>query len=659
MYFSRIALYNFGIYKGVHEVRLTDKVRNRNVTLIGGLNGRGKTTLHDAALLALYGKQALKYMQENARSYDRFLLDHIHKSAAAPEAYVEVTLVLENDSVLTVRRSWQSRNGKITQSVHVTKDNQEDSYLAESWQYYVEEILPFGIAKFFFFNNEKITQLADDASFEQIKSSIKSAIGVTTIENAISHLNAVIRRKKEALQAFEKGEVNQEYQQIQTQLADSRQKLEQARREVEAMDMDYGELVARMEATEEQFWASGGELSRNRDEILKERQRVSEEAARVRGEVLQMVSNAATPLLLCQNLVRQAYNEADGQRNANAQRYYERMLRALRERVTERLRDFQVSDEIMAAIERVIMEELGTQAEETPDMTTVFSASGLLSAENLISHGFSSMTGRIGELIGSQKDYESQIMNLDTHLKEADDKTEAMRLFEDLKELEKQRSVRIYAIQKKQDEIASLERHMDTMKARRIQLLTNILGKENENDDNARIIQYAAMSIEALREFERRLQREKVEQLSETVTSCFQSLVGKTSLVKRIEIHSDTLDVTMTDANGAELFKHQLSAGEQQMFAISIVWALALTSGYQAPVMIDTPMARLDSIHRENFVRKYLPAASSQVIVLSTDEEVYGGYLDALREYVVDSYTLKYSDSEQCTSIVHGYFEEA
>lgn len=659
MYFSRIALYNFGIYKGVHEMRLTDKVGNRNVTLIGGLNGRGKTTLHDAALLALYGKQALKYMQENARSYDRFLLDHIHKSAAVPEAYVEVTLVLENDSVLTVRRSWQSRNGKITQSVHVTKDNKEDSYLAESWQYYVEEILPFGIAKFFFFNNEKITQLADDASFEQIKSSIKSAIGVTTIENAIGHLNAVIRRKKEALQAFEKGEVNQEYQQIQTQLADSCQKLEQTRREVEAMDMGYGELVARMEATEEQFWASGGELSRNRDEILKERQRVSEEAARVRSEVLQMVSNAATPLLLCQNLVRQVYNEADGQRNANAQRYYERMLRALRERVAERLRDFQVSDEIMEAIERVITEELGVHAEETPEMTTVFSASGLLSAENLISHGFSSMTGRIGELIGSQKDYESQIMNLDTHLKEADDKTEAMRLFEDLKELEKQRSVRIYAIQKKQDEIASLERHMDILKARRIQLLTNILGKENENDDNARIIQYAAMSIEALREFERRLQHEKVEKLSETVTSCFQSLVGKTSLVKRIEIHPDTLDVTMTDANGAELFKHQLSAGEQQMFAVSIVWALALTSGYQAPVMIDTPMARLDSIHRENFVRKYLPAASSQVIVLSTDEEVYGGYLDALREYVVDSYTLKYRDSEQCTSIVHGYFEEA
>lgn len=95
------------------------------------------------------------------------------------------------------------------------------------------------------------------------------------------------------------------------------------------------------------------------------------------------------------------------------------------------------------------------------------------------------------------------------------------------------------------------------------------------------------------------------------------------------------------------------------MFAISIVWALALTSGYKAPVVIDTPMARLDSSHRENFVTKYLPSASSQVIVLSTDEEIYGHYLDILRENVLDYYTLLYREDEQCTSIVQGYFSEA
>ena len=93
------------------------------------------------------------------------------------------------------------------------------------------------------------------------------------------------------------------------------------------------------------------------------------------------------------------------------------------------------------------------------------------------------------------------------------------------------------------------------------------------------------------------------------------------------------------------------------MFAISIVWALARTSGYKAPVVIDTPMARLDSSHRANFVTSYLPSASSQVMVLSTDEEIYGRYLDMIRENVINYFTLHYREGEQCTSIINGYFE--
>ena len=126
-----------------------------------------------------------------------------------------------------------------------------------------------------------------------------------------------------------------------------------------------------------------------------------------------------------------------------------------------------------------------------------------------------------------------------------------------------------------------------------------------------------------------------------------------------IAVHNADANHTLAlDLDGNELLKHQLSAGEQQMFAVAIVWALALTSGYKAPVIIDTPMARLDSSHRANFVTKYLPAASSQVMVLSTDEEVYGRYLDLVRDNVVDYYTLLYREEEQCTSIVHGYFGE-
>ena len=130
---------------------LTDKIGDRNITLIGGLNGRGKTTFHDAVLLALYGKQALKYIQEKEKSYEKLLLDHINKHATDDETYVAVTLVLEDETEIRIKRMWKARGKKINQQTIVEKNGIADKYLGDNWSYYIEEILPFGIARFFLF----------------------------------------------------------------------------------------------------------------------------------------------------------------------------------------------------------------------------------------------------------------------------------------------------------------------------------------------------------------------------------------------------------------------------------------------------------------------------------------------------------------------------
>ena len=137
---------------------------------------------------------------------------------------------------------------------------------------------------------------------------------------------------------------------------------------------------------------------------------------------------------------------------------------------------------------------------------------------------------------------------------------------------------------------------------------------------------------------------------------CFEYLSQKQGIITSISIDPKTLDITLSDYNGGILLKDQLSAGEKQMFAISILWGLAISSGYKLPVIIDTPMARLDSEHRSNFINRYLPNASSQVIVLSTDEEINGKYLDDIKEYVNTSYLLVYDEADKSSSIQSGYF---
>ena len=658
MYFTKIELHNFGIYKGHHEMCLSDQIGNRNITLIGGLNGRGKTTFLDAILLALYGKQALKYVQENVRSYERLLIEHINKHTTDDFTYVAVSLVLEDGTALRVCRKWKLKGKKIDESIVVEKNGVIDKYLGESWSYYIEEILPFGIARFFFFDNEKIAQLADDDSFEQIKTSIKSAIGVSTIEKAITHIDEVIRRKKDALQAFEKSEVNQGYQEVEAQLKELNAKIEAARREAENLKGNCESIAITIDTKEKAFWASGGDLTLSREAIRQEKEKIKAYVQEVRDEIMLRVSDPATPLFMCRKLVTEAYDAEIEEQKKAALKLSDPIVEGIQKNILDRFNQGNFDDRTLRIITDIVKQEIGkfTSTVEGAEHINM-SHTTMLLFDKLIVTIFHSLDQKIESLISHVDAQENELMSLDAHLGESDEKTMAMKLYETLKEYERQKALADDQYQKQQSLIESLERQKEALHAKRLQLIKTIAEKENTNDDNSRIVKYSVMSIEVLNEFKVRLQREKIDKLSATATECFQTLVEKDSLVSKIHIDTDSLDVTILDPDGHELLKNQLSAGEQQMFAISIVWALARTSGYKAPVVIDTPMARLDSSHRANFVTSYLPSASSQVMVLSTDEEIYGRYLDMIRENVVAYFTLHYQEEDQCTSIVNGYFE--
>ena len=89
-----------------------------------------------------------------------------------------------------------------------------------------------------------------------------------------------------------------------------------------------------------------------------------------------------------------------------------------------------------------------------------------------------------------------------------------------------------------------------------------------------------------------------------------------------------------------------------------MLWALAKTSGRKLPVIIDTPLARLDSEHRANIIERYLPEVSHQVVVLSTDTEVDMEVAASLDKHVSHSYLLDYIRHEGRTVTVPGYFAD-
>ena len=159
MHFSSIELYNYGIYKGLHTLNLVNQQEQKNITLIGGMNGRGKTTLLDSVFLCLYGRKAIEFVAGKKEAYNKVLRDRINKSSQENSTYIKLTMEMEDEeeTTISITRLWQQNDRKINTSLRVEKNGISDNYLSENWEYYVEELIPFGIAKFFFFDNEKNT----------------------------------------------------------------------------------------------------------------------------------------------------------------------------------------------------------------------------------------------------------------------------------------------------------------------------------------------------------------------------------------------------------------------------------------------------------------------------------------------------------------------
>ena len=141
MHFRLIELFNFGIYKGLHRIELMNQTGERNITLIGGMNGRGKTTILDAVFLCLYGRKAAGYVSGRRAAYSDILRSRISKSADERRASVRITMEADDGSgtVISAVRGWRESGEGITEELTVEKNGTADPYLAESWDYYAEE----------------------------------------------------------------------------------------------------------------------------------------------------------------------------------------------------------------------------------------------------------------------------------------------------------------------------------------------------------------------------------------------------------------------------------------------------------------------------------------------------------------------------------------
>ncbi|WP_460150283.1 hypothetical protein [Pseudomonas sp. S3_A03] len=177
-----------------------------------------------------------------------------------------------------------------------------------------------------------------------------------------------------------------------------------------------------------------------------------------------------------------------------------------------------------------------------------------------------------------------------------------------------------------------------------------------ESQEEERLTGLAQNARDVLKEFSIRARIEKLKELESQFYTSFNGLARKENRNLSIQIDPNSFEVVLIDDEGVILRKEELSAGEKQIFAISILEALARTSGRSLPVVIDTPLGRLDSIHRKKLVENYFPKTSHQVIILSTDTEIDYAFYEGLQGSISHSYHLVYSPETRSTQAEEGYF---
>ena len=151
----------------------------------------------------------------------------------------------------------------------------------------------------------------------------------------------------------------------------------------------------------------------------------------------------------------------------------------------------------------------------------------------------------------------------------------------------------------------------------------------------------------------------KVEQLAGAMTDVYKKLAHK-KVVHRIEI--DESGNTRVVSREGEEIPFDKSAGENQVFATALLAGLAEISGLDAPLVVDTPLGRLDSTHRANILKYWISNKKRQVILLSQDKEIDQDTFASMEPSVAMTYLLQHTEVGsgvgRTTAIENQYFEE-
>ena len=650
MHLTELVLHNIGPYRGRQHMNLSTQ-QGRPVILVGGLNGCGKTTLLDAMQLALYGNRAQLSNRGN-QAYEDYLAAMISRGIPLTEgASVSISFSVQahgEETEYRITRSWSATGKRIKENLDVVINGEWDKTLSSTWADHVEDLLPLEIAGLFFFDGEKIESLADpDRAASVIQTAIQSLLGASTIEQLRTDLAALQKR-----QVPESGDaaLEQELSDLLEQHSHAAKELQATRERRDEVQVAREAALKEMQLAEQAFAADGGSVYERRAQLESERTQLQTQLSSLHSQ-MRSLAEAALPLALLTEPLNEVTRQAAEDLKASETK---RLISILEER------DVWLIDQLPSDVGPAVYDLLAADRSSrrsavkgssalalSPDQARELeltraaipaqleSAKALLqqaeeAQENLTQN--ETMMGRIPD----ESRVTDRIVTRDTA------RAKFARLDGQLQILDE-------GIAKDSRDLEALEARIARVEAQRIQV-----GIDTE--DKRRIVEHAEKVRETLAALRNRLIERNIGRIEVATLDSFKRLMRKSGLVADLRIDPGDYTLQLTSASGDPLSPSRLSAGERQLLAVALLWGLARVAGNQIPTVIDTPLGRLDSVHRQHLVERYFPKASDQVLLLSTDEEIDEGLLPQLSTAIAASYLLEHDAEHDETIIRPGYW---
>lgn len=659
MLIKNVTLENFGLYQGLHKFDLAPRTkynRPRPIVLFGGNNGAGKTTLLEAIRLALYGRRSMGSRVRQV-DYIESLRQRVHRSRSPLLKPRRAAVGLEFDFVMNgvkesfrVERSWVPKTA-VDEDLLVLKNGKPlDEVAQEHWQAFIHDIIPEGLSQLFFFDGEKIKEMADDENSVLLADSIKSLLGLDIVERLDSDLAIYASRQiKPTGRSGKSAELSQivaRSNQIAETIIRKREDLANVRTEVKSIALE----IARKE---EQLRKQGNAFAGNFEDLKSQKEQLEQKISQLE-ESIRALFDSAFPIAICSgaaNTLEKLIDENSGHlHSANIEKaiaeYRSVAVRLIKKKIK--------SDSDVAVVVKILNE---TASQFQPKDVPKTSSIELSVSEGAHIRRILSSTSRQDAVKAhvAANDLERGLRTLqkvERDLAQIPHGDVVAPLMEELAQLNRKLGAKRLEQDQLDEEIRKLEHESLGLKRQQNKILEDAASVNGAETRLGLLFKVR----ESLDDYLAKLTIRKIAELERAVVECFNMLSRKGDLLQSVKIDSKTFSVTLQTKFGEHISRQELSSGEKQLYAVSMLWALAKTSGRPLPVIVDTPLGRLDSEHRLNLITNYFPRASHQVVLLSTDTEIDQGLFKSLSPHISHAYHLVWNKNEGCTTPVEEYF---